>query len=320
MSKKIKIWLITASFLILAGIIIFGGVMSVHKWNFTRLSTSKFETNNYEITEGYKNIVIVTDTSDIIFEPVDRTSTEVVCYERQKANHSVTVENETLIIKILDTRKWYEHIGINFGTAKITVSLPRGEYGSLSVTSDTGDVNVHKEFGFDKIDISTDTGDIESYASAEELIRIKTGTGDIKIEKVSAAALDLSVSTGRVTVSEVNCIGDLNLKVTTGKSQLTSITCKSLKSSGNTGDISLNNVIATDIFSITRTTGDVKLDRCDAKEIYINCDTGDVIGTLLSDKIFLVETNTGKVDVPRSTVGGRCEITTSTGDVKFSIE
>jgi hypothetical protein len=44
-----------------------------------------------------------------------------------------------------------------------------------------------------------------------------------------------------------------------------------------------------------------------------------VCGTLLSSKVFIIKTDTGDVDVPKSTVGGRCEITTSTGDVEISI-
>ena len=72
-------------------------------------------------------------------------------------------------------------------------------------------------------------------------------------------------------------------------------------------------------FSVTRTTGYVKLDGCDASEIVIKTDTGDVTGTLLTEKVFIAHTDTGRVKVPNTTSGGRCEITTDTGNIKITI-
>jgi len=63
----------------------------------------------------------------------------------------------------------------------------------------------------------------------------------------------------------------------------------------------------------------VEFTACDAGEIVIETDTGDVEGTLLSDKIFITETDTGRIDVPKTTTGGRCQITTDTGDIKIKI-
>ena len=48
-------------------------------------------------------------------------------------------------------------------------------------------------------------------------------------------------------------------------------------------------------------------------------DTGEVKGTLRSEKIFFTESDTGKISVPKSVTGGRCEITTDTGDIEIEI-
>jgi DUF4097 and DUF4098 domain-containing protein YvlB len=64
----------------------------------------------------------------------------------------------------------------------------------------------------------------------------------------------------------------------------------------------------------------VKFERCDASELYIELDTGDVTGSLLSDKVFIAQSDTGRVNVPKSVTGGRCEITTDTGDIKITVE
>ena len=319
MGKATKIWIIIAASLVLIGCIVFGGVMSMLKWDFTKLSTNKYETSNYEINENFKNISIVTYTAHIVFIVSENQKSSVDCYEQNNVKHSVTVKDDTLLIEVFDTRKWYEHIGINFGTPKITVRLPQGEYGALLVKSSTGDVETSKDFTFESIDISGSTGDVTNYACASEAVKIKTTTGDISVENISASSLDLSVSTGRVTVSGASCEGDVKVGVSTGKTNLTNITCKNLNSTGNTGDISLKNVIATERFSIERSTGDVKFDGCDAAEIFAETDTGDVVGTLLSEKVFIPRTDTGKVDVPETATGGRCEITTDTGDIKITI-
>ena len=53
-------------------------------------------------------------------------------------------------------------------------------------------------------------------------------------------------------------------------------------------------------------------------DVYVS--TGDVTGTLLSDKIFFAETTTGDVSVPKLTSGGKCEISTTAGDIEISIK
>ena len=81
----------------------------------------------------------------------------------------------------------------------------------------------------------------------------------------------------------------------------------------------MNSLIANGRIDITRSTGDVYFDGCDAAEVCVVTDTGSVKGTLLTDKIFQVYTRTGKINVPEYWEGGKCKITTSTGNVKISI-
>ena len=40
---------------------------------------------------------------------------------------------------------------------------------------------------------------------------------------------------------------------------------------------------------------------------------------VLSAKVFITETDTGKVEVPKSVTGGRCEIETDTGDIQITV-
>lgn len=260
MRGKMTPGLIAAVSLILFGCILFVGVMTRLEWDFTALSTAQYETNRYDIRESFNSISILTDTADIALVPSADGKVSVVCYEQENVKHAVTVKDDTLVIEATDTRKWHEHIGIQFGTPTITVSVPQGDYGTICV---------------------------------------KTSTGDIRVQTVSADTVDLSVSTGDVTISDLRC--------------------KTILSGGSTGDMFLKNVIATETISIERNTGDVLFDSCDAAEILVKTDTGDVKGGLLSDKVFIAHTDTGRVDVPKTAAGGRCEITTDTGDIVIAI-
>ena len=317
MSKRI--WLTVAGVLVLIGCITFWGVMSMLKWDFTKLSTCKYETNEYEISQEYNDICIVASSAKISLAVSDDLNSKVECYEKQKAKHSVRVEDGTLIIEINDTRKWYEYIGLDFDTPSITVNIPKGEYGALSIASNTGDVEIPNDFNFTSIDISQSTGNVTNYASAADFVRIKTSTGDILVEDISANSLELSVTTGKVTASDICCANGVTVRVSTGKSNLTGVTCKAFESTGNTGSIMLNNVVALEKLSVKRSTGSVTLEACDASEVLIKTDTGNVMGTFLSEKVFIPRTNTGKIDVPKSVSGGKCEITTNTGDIRITV-
>ena len=317
MTKKAKIWLTIGASLLLIGIIIFGGAM---KWDFKKLFTTKLETNSYTLTDSFNDISIKTSTADVRFALSDSSNASVVCNEQKNLNHTVSVKDGTLTIELNDTRKWYEHISFGVRNASITVYLPAGEYGALLVKLSTGDTEISKGFSFKSIDVCASTGDIKNCASAKELIKLKASTGDISIENASCNYLDLSVSTGKTTALNVNCKNDISASVSTGKSSFTEITCNSFTSNGNTGDIELNNVVASSSLSINRSTGDVKLNGCDGGEIYITTDTGNVKGSLLSEKVFIVSTDTGKKQVPNTITGGRCEITTDTGDIIISIQ
>ena len=299
MNRSAKIWLLAGTCLILAGCILLGGVLMANNFQWGALSTVKFETNKSELSQTFQNILIVTDTADIEFLPSDTTAGKVVCRELKKVRHTVAVQNGTLTVQVNDSRKWYEHIGIQFHTPKITLYLPKGEYGELSIQSSTGNATIPADFQFGSMDISLSTGHITNHASTSGDLHLKTDTGNIRVENISANAIALHISTGNTT--------------------LTDITCKSLSSEGDTGNITLTNITATKKFSIERTTGDIKLMRCDAAEIIMTTDTGNISGNLLTNKIFITKTDTGNIDVPACTTGGTCQITTSTGNIKIHI-
>ena len=320
MSKVMKILLITASGLVLLGGIVFVILMSAIGWDFKNLSTSNYEIKTYHITEDFSSISINSDTDDITFYPAEGDTASVVYVDEKNLMYDVSVKDGTLLIDLIDTRKWYHYINFGFNSKKIDVYLPKTEYSALKISEDTGDIDIPEDLKFDTVDIAMSTGDVSIAATVTDSIKISGSTGDVSIKDVSAGSLDIRVSTGDVSISETEVSGDVNIKLSTGKTYLTSLTCENLTSDASTGDIRLKNVIAKGKFSIERSTGDVDLDASDAAEIFILTDTGDVRGSLLSEKVFIIDTDTGRKDVPKTINGGRCEITTDTGDIIITIE
>lgn len=300
MKTSTKIWLIIAASLLLIGTIMIGVAMTMLNWDFSKLTTYHYVENDYEITDRFTNISVVVDTADIQFLPSEDDRCRIECYETEKARHTVTVEDGTLVIQQEDTRKWYEYIGLDFRKPKITIYLPQGQYGDLAIRASTGDVTIRHPYTFAEVQIAL-------------------STGDIQISETMVQTMYLSVSTGDIQASDLVCTGVLSVFVTTGDSKLHNISCHNFTSGGGTGDVSLHNVVATGSMSITRTTGDITFSACDAGEIIIKTNTGDVEGTVLSEKMFFAHTNTGRVEVPKTKTGGRCEISTNTGDIEISI-
>lgn len=320
MKKATKIWLITGASLVLAGGILFAIMMSAMKWDFSKLSTVKYETNTHEINNPFDSISLTADSADVIFKLSNDGKCRVECYEEEKAKHSAAVSENTLIIKVADTGSWYDYIGFDFGSPKITVYLPKTEYDTLSVHTSIGNVKMPKDFAFQNTDISSGTGDADFYASVSKSVKIKTDTGNVRVRNIFVGSLDISSDTGEVTASGVTCRGDIKINASTDETNLADISCKNLISKGDTGDISLKNVTASEKFFLERTTGNVKFDGSDATEISVKTDTGDVTGSLLTAKVFIIQTDTGDVDVPKPTSGGKCEISTDTGNIKIKIK
>lgn len=298
--KKCSIkWRLAATIITVVGAVIFVGAMAVMDFDFTKLSTQKFEINTYEVNEDFDNIFVNVETAAVTFAPSDEGVCKVECVEDIKVKHSVKIQDDTLMITVNDSRKWYEYIGINFRTPKVTVYLPKDAYDSLSVETVTGNIEIPDTFGFESVTVVGTTSNIVCRAQILEGIQARTTTGNITVGSSGTETIKLSATTGDITVKDIDC--------------------KKLTAESSTGRIKLQAVIAKESISAENTTGGVRLEGCDADDITVHTSTGNVKGTLFSEKIFVTDTSTGRVIVPKTTSGGKCEITTSTGDIEIKI-
>ncbi len=340
MKKAIVISLIIAGALVLVGAGLFAGAMSAAAWDFGALQTQKYEPVTHEVAGDISDISIQTIESSIELRTSIDGTCKIECMESEHVTYSVSVQEGTLKITTNDARKWYHNIGIfNTERQNMVVYLPKTAYESLQIKSNTGTVHTPSDFSFASVQISLNTGMVKWEAGVVHSMSVETDTGFVQIRNVSmdgtlsvetdtgraeingaeAQSIKVETKTGKAIVTDAIAKSTMNVKTSTGNAELTGCRAVDVFVETNTGKAKLADVVATGKMDIDTDTGDVALDGCDAAEIKIETDTGDVRGTLLTPKIIYTETNTGRVEVPRSTTGGICEITTDTGDIIISI-
>lgn len=320
MKSAVKTILIIASCLLIVGAVIVCCVMASFDWDFHIIANKRLVTNTYDITEDFESVLIISNTEDIYLYPSEDDNTKVVISADKDEPFTVSVSNNSLLIQYKDLSQLNKRFRLFSSiNASIKVYLPKAEYTSLTIGESTGDVFIPDNFVFSDLNIVISTGDIVCSASATNSLQVIGSTGDITIKSLSSRDINLNISTGNIIAQSIDCEGDIKLKVSTGKTLLENVTCNNLISNGSTGDVILRNVITKENININRSTGDVELINCDANELLIKTTTGDVDGLLLTDKIVFANSDTGKIKVPNCTSGGKCSVTTKTGDIKIEI-
>ena len=309
--------------------------------NFRFLDDSKEEfPKEYEIKENYSSIYIQGYAGNIIIKPSADGVTRVECFDKEKVSHTVSVEGETLSVKVKDERRWYDRISLfSFWDSNgITLFLPKGEYNSIEVSSSTADITLQSGFSFANGSFASSTGDMIIFGAFSGDFTALTDTGDINLSGVSAAAVTVTANTGDITLDEVKSAGCLNITTDTGEiysAESSAVTARFKSDTGdmdikfcefnyaeiesNTADILLAQSTATKSIDIKTSTGDIEFRSFDAGEITVKTSTGDVEGNIRTDKKFTVNTSTGKVRVPSDKGDAPCSITTSTGDINIII-
>lgn len=286
-------WMIVALVLIGCGMVLFFIGMFYIDFDFSKLAAPT-TTNNYSITDQFSSISVNSHVADVYFSVSQDETCQIQVLESEALPVKVTVEDGVLTIKQENHRKWYDYIGI-FTQTKVTVILPQTQYDKLTVHSDTGKVVIGSKLTFRDVAVQGSTGSVSIACSVTDSLSVRNSTGKVTLTSVSCGAIDALTSTGHLTIE--NC------------------TAESLDAEASTGNIQLINTVVSGKLTARADTGDITLDRCDADSLKLNTSTGDVSGTLLTEKIVFAETDTGHVSVPHSTNGGRCDISTDTGNI-----
>lgn len=278
MKKAKKIALLIAALLIVAGFILSIAALSFVKFDISELNTTKLTTKTHEVDKDFQNIRISADVYDVRLLPSKDNRCKVVCAEGTDVTCTVAVEGDTLVIEQTDQRDWWKYIGFNWQERKLIVYLPKTQYNEFTMESMDGDVEIPEDFAFTEVSIHNTSGDISFGAAVKETLSMETVSGDLELQNVTAKNIELqSIS----------------------------------------GDIECLRVMAQEQMRMESTSGEIELKRCDAATMFLKTVSGDVEGTLLSGKMFEIDTVSGDVEIPVSSTGGTCRIETISGDIEI---
>ena len=321
MKTSTKIVIIMAATAILIGIFIGIGALIAMKFDFTKLDNITYVTNTYQVEDAFTDISVECVECDVRLLPSEDGLCKVVCNESDKITHSVTVRGGTLSVERFDNRKWYERIGINlnWGKMELIVYLPQNEYGSLYVRNVAGNIDIPAGFSFAKADIRNTSGNVKFIADAKNELSAKTVSGEVQLSGANPAQLRVSTISGNVAIDSIKAETNIEAETVSGNITFTDMECRNADVESTSGDLRFSRLYASGNIHIESTSGDVRLTECDADSLLIKTISGDVSGSLLTEKIFITHTSSGDIRVPDSTSGGKCEIRTTSGDVRITI-
>lgn len=294
-----KVWLIVAGGLVLLGLILFVCALAYTGFDVQNLSTVLLQEKITVIDEPFQNIRIEETESDVEFVLSNDNTCKVSYMEGEGVSRTVYVQDGTLIVRREDDQKWLVRIGVWTQKMKTTVYLPKNAYESLYVRSVSGNIFIPSSFSFTLATIENTSGNIQSAASMETELFARTVSGNISIEQASPQTLTAITTSGNLSLS--------------------SMTVRDAATKTVSGDVNLKQTRVENELSCSSTSGNVTFEQSDAGSLRVETVSGDVSGTLLSQKMFQVQSTSGNTNVPLSQSGGICTVTTMSGNVHLSV-
>jgi len=303
--------------LVVLGCLLFVGCSAANGFDWSRLSTQKYEQKTTTTEEAFQSISITDIFANINFLPAADGVCKIEYEESKNITYDITVSADTLIIKQIDNRKWYHHIGFNFYCPTLTVYLPQSAYNTLTVQSKTSDINVPTDFSFENLKIHVSTGDVSTSADVSGDLNVRTSTGHITVSKASPASVTLSASTGRIEASNLNVSGSFTATSSTGNQKFHNITCSTATMTSSTGDKEISSLTASENLTVTSDTGDSTFRDITCGAASVTTSTGDQNYTNFTCTSANLLADTGDVRMANLIASGHLQIQTDTGDISF---
>ncbi len=255
-------------------------------------------TEEYSFTESVREISVNCSECDVVLLSGEEEGGRVVCRETDRITHEV---------KLSDGKLTVERKTSGFGTSwdltniplNVAIYLPQGEYGALAVKTSSGSISIAEEFTFADASLESSSGAILINAAVTGELHIVSSSGNQYIGAMSPRSVTAQSSSGNIELGEGQP-GSVSLKA-------------------SSGDVRLFGVVAGTLDTET-SSGDVTLQLCDAGRIGIRTSSGDITGSLTSAKDFRTKTSSGNVSLPPSGGTDVCELETSSGDIRITVE
>ena len=237
-----------------------------------------------EITDAFSAVAVQNRTYEMTVAASEDGTVRAVFDASPKMTCTASVENGVLTVRQTDLRKWYEKIFSwwKFGKRKLTLYLPAGEYGDLTVNSSSGGVAMKTgPFTFGNTDIQISSGSFTAEGLFCKALSVRISSGNAALSGCEAVSLSMKVSSGNMKLTETTVIGHS---------------------------------------AVTLSSGSVMMEKFDAATAEIRVSSGNVKGTILTAKNFETETSSGTIRIPDSdSAAGKWKIKVSSGSVDLSL-
>lgn len=204
----------------------FGGV-TVHE-----LETVDSETiREIKIDSAATDVSVVpTDGQEIVVELSGKVS------ESAKDTYTLNVEREEQVLEISVRQAW--RLGfMNWGSARLQVRIPRGDYETVTVGAGSGNIMV-EDLAAGAITLRANSGNIKASNTVAELTyTIDAGSGNISTEALSADAIHLTANSGNIEATGDRATSSYTARAGSGDLSLTNLTADVFEFSTGSGRI-----------------------------------------------------------------------------------
>lgn len=323
--------LICLLLILVGGIIGFISFLTIG-FDFMKLSGTRAEEMSYtevgEITEINLNLNTTDLTIGFGGDKIEAKYTEIHTTIGNKLAKTFEPKESGAALEIKEVKlfePWY--VLFDFANEKLELTLPEGRAYKINIESNSADVRIiGTEANIRSLTVLTDTGDITTEGlnlNVTEKVDIETDTGDVELGSIVAASLSIKTNTGDVELGSI-AVASLSIKTNTGDVELCDLTVSDgIDMETNSGDIDGKGKITAKKINIKLDTGDLYMldSLIDAEEINVVSDTGDVELNLVGkqrDYTVLILSDTGNSNIRPSAGGSRViDIETDTGDIKI---
>ena len=255
-------------------------------------------TNEYVFETIIKDFDIETTACDVLIMPWDDRNTKVVCHEADLLLHDVQVKDGKLVIK---RKERTDGVSFNNMILRIEIMMPAGSYGNVMAKTSSGSIELSSGFDFVDAILSASSGAIVCDAQVRGQLLCNTSSGGQRLSGTVCKWLQAASSSGSILAQNIRA--------------------EVAEFSASSGSVTLNDVIAQDELSVETSSGDISFENCDARSVKLRASSGEISGSLLTGKVFRTKASSGSVRVPQDDPsGGRCEVTTSSGDINITVK
>ena len=218
-------------------------------------NTANMVTKNYPVSAGFTDISITEYYADVKLRTSRDGSISVTTRDAEDVTHTVQVVNGTLTISRPEPtmgERWFHD---DDDDPTVTLYLPAGNYGSLTVNTTSGDVETAGQLNFSAANLTTVSGDVDLAGSVTGAVNCTTTSGDIELKGPTLGAVQTNTTSGD---TEITGAVIQSLKAESVSGDLESVDAASLTLSTTSGEVE-GSLLSGKNFSVSSTSGRVNV-------------------------------------------------------------